>query len=395
MDAFFEYRSLLEMTKVAAMVSAIAAFLSAFGWFLLPRFAKRSRGLAVTPDGSQVQLNLSEGPTEPTGLLALSRLLPWMAGICFAMNLTAQATRYFEVRHWPAQTMYEVIPLGTTAGFLSCIVLYFVLSLQKTRGVARGFSDLFLAVIFVGAWFTLVSVLRLDPTGRALPPALQSYWFSTHITAYMFGYFTLFIATAAAWLLFCFKFWRGFVDRENHPVSKLTKWGVPIFVLVAAPFGSMGMSLGPGLLAVTGLIAGLSAWSGSKMEWFDRWEKGSDRFTWLIFVVGFPFLTAGLIQGGLWAQEAWALYWGWDSKEVSAFISWLFYVVYLHLRYVVGWRGEKGMWILAFGGLSIYITFQLFGYLPASQASLHRYTDMSVVPAEGMMAPPPEAPMAN
>ena len=46
-----------------------------------------------------------------------------------------------------------------------------------------------------------------------------------------------------------------------------------------------------------------------------------------------------------------------------------------------------------FGGLSIYITFQLFGYLPASQSSLHRYTDMSVVPAEGMMAPPPEAPV--
>lgn len=395
MEEIFEYRSLLEMTKVAAMVSAVAAFVSAFGWFLLPRFAKQNSGVAVTPDGSQVKVSLAGNTQEPMGLLALSRLLPWMAALCFVINLAAQVTRYFEVRHWPAQTMYEVIPLGTTAGFLSCIVLYFVLSLQKTRGVARGFSDLFLGVIFVGAWFTLVSVLRLDPTGRALPPALQSYWFSTHITAYMFGYFTLFIATAAAWLLFCFKFWRGIVDRQHHSLTGLTKWGVPAFAVIAAPFGPMGLGLGPGLLAMTGLIAAISTWSGSKMEWFDRWEKGSDRFTWLIFVVGFPFLTAGLIQGGLWAQEAWALYWGWDSKEVSAFISWLFYVVYLHLRYVVGWRGEKGMWILAFGGLSIYITFQLFGYLPASQASLHRYTDMSVVPAEGMMAPPPEAPMAN
>ena len=70
---------------------------------------------------------------------------------------------------------------------------------------------------------------------------------------------------------------------------------------------------------------------------------------------------------------------------MSALISWLFYVIYLHLRYVAGWRGEKGMWILASGGLSIYITFQLFGMLPASQSSLHRYTDMEEVPAERLM----------
>ena len=52
-----------------------------------------------------------------------------------------------------------------------------------------------------------------------------------------------------------------------------------------------------------------------------------------------------------------------------------------------GWRGEKGMFVLLMGGVSVYITFQLFGLLPASQSSLHRYTDMEVVPAEGMMEP--------
>ena len=393
MENFFEYRRLLEMTKFAAMASTLVAFLTSVGWFLLPRLARRNSGVATTPEGAQISVSSAGEPREPGMLLLFSRLLPWLAGLCFVLNLTAQTARFFEVMHWPAQTMYEVIPLGTTAGFLSCLVLYFVLGLQRTCGAARGFSDLFLAVIFLGAWLTLVSVLKLDPTGRALPPALQSYWFSTHITAYMFGYFTLFIATAAAWLLFCFKFWRGVLDGQNHPMSSLTKWGVPSFALISAPFGPMGLGLGPGLLLVTGVIAALSKRVGSHLAWFDRWEQGSDRFTWLIFVVGFPFLTAGLIQGGLWAQEAWALYWGWDSKEVSALISWLFYVIYLHLRYVAGWRGEKGMWILAFGGLSIYITFQLFGYLPASQSSLHRYTDMSVVPAEGMMAPPPEAPV--
>ena len=148
---FFEYRRLLEMTKFAAMASTLVAFVSAFGWFLLPRLSRKTSGVVATPEGAQMSVTTGREPRDPGLLLNISRLLPWLAGLCFVINLTAQTARYFEVMHWPAQTMYEVIPLGTTAGFLSCIVLYFVLGLQKTRGVARGFSDLFLGVIFLGS----------------------------------------------------------------------------------------------------------------------------------------------------------------------------------------------------------------------------------------------------
>lgn len=383
MDVKFEFRNLLEWTLVASSGATVIALGTALLWFLVPLMRKSSSGVAVTPEGAQVSVNTSEKGTSPSWLISLSRLLPFFSLICLALNLVAQTARYFEVMHWPAQTMYEVIPLGTATGFLASIVLYYVLGFNKLRGASRGFSDLFQALIFLGCAFTLYIVLQLDPTGKALPPALQSYWFSTHITAYMFGYFTLFIATAAAWLFFCFKFWRGLFHAKTHPMSKLTFWGTILFAAISIPFGTMGIMMGPGLVLLTGLISLIGV--KSKMAWFDRWEEGADRFTWLIFVVGFPFLTAGLIQGGLWAQESWAIYWGWDSKEVSALISWLFYIIYLHLRYVAGWRGEKGMWILAYGGLSIYITFQLFGMLPASQSSLHRYTDMEGVPAEGLM----------
>ncbi len=383
MAELFEFRRLLEMTQMAALASTGVALLAALGWFLAPLMRKSVSGVAVTPEGAQMTVSGSDKAKDPAWLLGMSRLLPILSLVCLGLNCLAQTARYFEVMHWPAQTMYEVIPLGTATGFLANFVLYYVLGFHKLRGVSRGFSDLFQALIFLGCWFTLMLTLQLDPTGKALPPALQSYWFSTHITAYMFGYFTLFIATMAAWLFFCFKFWRGLLHPKAHPMSKLNFWGTLLFAGVSIPFGSMGIAMGPGMVLLTGLIAVLSV--KSKMAWFQRWEEGADRFTWLIFVVGFPFLTAGLIQGGLWAQESWAIYWGWDSKEVSALISWLFYVVYLHLRYVAGWRGEKGMWILAYGGLSVYITFQLFGMLPASQSSLHRYTDMEGVPAEGLM----------
>lgn len=387
----FSFRSLLYWTLNLAAAGTIVGFAAALSRALAPAFRRKAR-MALPEGAGSVDVDLpDDGGRMATIMGGLSWLTLLLCAACFLVNLAAMLSRAVEVQHWPAQTMYEVIPLGTTACFLSVLVLYFVLGIHRMTGFAKGFGDLFVALILLGSVFTLRYVLRLDPTGRALPPALQSYWFPTHISAYMFGYFTLFIATLGTWLYFCFKFSRAILDREGYEISKVTKWGILFMALVPAFYGRLGILFGPGVLALTFVISLLAYRQPGGFRWFDSWEKGgADRFSWLIFVVGFPFLTAGIVQGALWAQEAWALYWGWDSKEVSALISWLFYVVYLHLRYVAGWRGERAMAILYFGGLSIYITFQLFGDLPASQSSLHRYTDMDVVPAEGMMEP--EAP---
>ena len=56
-----------------------------------------------------------------------------------------------------------------------------------------------------------------------------------------------------------------------------------------------------------------------------------------------------------------------------------------HLRMLGGYRGQKAMGVLLGGALSILITFQLFGFLPDSQKSMHRYTDDGVVPMEGQI----------
>jgi len=383
----FSYRSLLYVTMYISVLGGVLGLLTSLGWFLLPARSRRRQASRVALAGvGETAPEPEQGGRSGHPLLsAHSWALLGVCGLGLVVNFAAQASRYVEVQHWPAQTMYEVIPLGTTSAFLAALILYFVLGLHRQKNVARAFGDLFVGLIMAGIAVTISITLGLDPTGKALPPALQSYWFSTHISAYMFGYFTLFIATLAAWLHFCFKFWRGVLQPREYPLGRGTLLLTVLSTVVMVPFGTGGVAFGPGVLLLTGLFSLVSMRGPGKMSWFDGWEEGSDRFTFLIFVVGFPFLTAGLIQGALWAQEAWALYWGWDSKEVSALISWVFYIVYLHLRYVGGWRGEKSMWILLFGGISIYITFQLFGHLPASQSSLHRYTDMDSVPAEGMM----------
>lgn len=66
-----------------------------------------------------------------------------------------------------------------------------------------------------------------------------------------------------------------------------------------------------------------------------------DSINYYSLVSGFPFLSAGMITGSVYAQYALGTYWQWDPKEVWSLVTWLFYAVLLHERVVVGWRGKR------------------------------------------------------
>lgn len=51
-------------------------------------------------------------------------------------------------------------------------------------------------------------------------------------------------------------------------------------------------------------------------------------------IVGLVLLTVGNFLGGVWANESWGRYWGWDPKETWALVSILFYAVVIHLRFI-------------------------------------------------------------
>ncbi|MBG0820326.1 cytochrome c biogenesis protein CcsA [Planomonospora sp. ID91781] len=60
-------------------------------------------------------------------------------------------------------------------------------------------------------------------------------------------------------------------------------------------------------------------------------------------VIGFPIWTFAVVAGALWADKAWGRYWGWDPKEIWAFITWIVYAGYLHARATAGWKGRAAM----------------------------------------------------
>ena len=47
-------------------------------------------------------------------------------------------------------------------------------------------------------------------------------------------------------------------------------------------------------------------------------------------------LTIGTFLGGVWANESWGRYWGWDPKETWALVSVLIYSFVVHMRFIPG-----------------------------------------------------------
>ena len=318
----------------------------------------------------------SRDPARRARLPMLATLGLLVLGI--AASAVSVAFRWREVNHFPSQTMSEVLVMSGFACLVSLFVLHFALRWREHGPGWAVVGDALMLVVFVGVFLVYFYSSTLSTAQRDLPPALQSYWFAPHLSSLIFSYATLTIAGLIAVIYFCIRFWSVLRHGGKSAWSQ---------VLILA-----GLALVPFTHVVTLpilLLVGAALWVVGGAQALPRGERLSELETKLeavshrAFAVGFPFLTAGLFMGAFWAQEAWANYWGWDSKENSALITWLVYVVYIHLRMLGGYRGEKAMALLVGGALSVFVTFQIFGYLPDSQKSLHRYTDDGVVPMEG------------
>ena len=82
-----------------------------------------------------------------------------------------------------------------------------------------------------------------------------------------------------------------------------------------------------------------------------------DSVTYRMIAIGWPLLTAGIISGAVWANSAWGTYWSWDPKETWSLITWFVYAIYLHARYVRGWKGSQMAVISAAGFLAVIFTY--------------------------------------
>lgn len=78
---------------------------------------------------------------------------------------------------------------------------------------------------------------------------------------------------------------------------------------------------------------------------------------------GFIFLTLGIVTGSIWARQAWGTYWQWDPKETWSLITWFLYLIQLHQRFTVGWRGKRAAVMAVIGFASVVFTLWGVTYL--------------------------------
>ncbi|MFL6157013.1 MAG: c-type cytochrome biogenesis protein CcsB [Marmoricola sp.] len=98
-----------------------------------------------------------------------------------------------------------------------------------------------------------------------------------------------------------------------------------------------------------------------------------DRTAYRVHAFAFPIWTfAALIAGPIWAQSAWGRYWGWDPKEVWAFITWVVYAAYLHARATAGWKGKAAAVIAIIGLATLWFNFVGINFFFGS-GSQHSY----------------------
>jgi cytochrome c-type biogenesis protein CcsB len=85
----------------------------------------------------------------------------------------------------------------------------------------------------------------------------------------------------------------------------------------------------------------------------------------MTMTIGVFMLTIGTFLGGIWANESWGRYWGWDPKETWALVAVLTYAVILHLRYIPTLKSKfifnaVSMWgysavLFTFFGVNFYL----------------------------------------
>ena len=232
-----------------------------------------------------------------------------LLGIAFLYHSYGMGLRWYLSGHAPWSNGYEALILVAWGSLLA--------GFSFIR-----FSKITLAATALLAFFTLMTASHssYDPQLTNLQPVLKSYWLIIHVATLTISY--------------------GFLGLG--------------FVL-----GLMNLCLY--------LIK-----NSKNTKRIDLIIKELTHINELNLVIGLFLATIGTFLGGIWANESWGRYWGWDAKETWALVIVLAYTIILHFRLV---PKMKSLYVFNVGAVigfaSILMTF--FGVNYYLSKGLHSY----------------------
>lgn len=236
------------------------------------------------------------------------KVLKIAIGLLFLVHTAGLIVRWYISGHAPWSDAYESMI------YVAWATMFFGLIFGRK-------SDLTIAATaFVTSMILMIAHWNwMDPAIANLQPVLNSYWLMIHVAVIVasYGPFTLGMILGVVCLILMV-----FTNSKNKEKMKLNIKELTIINEMA-------------------------------------------------LTVGLVLLVIGNFLGGMWANESWGRYWGWDPKETWALISIFVYAFVLHMRLIPGLRGRfifNLAAMIAFGS----IMFTYFGvnfYL----SGLHSY----------------------
>ncbi|WP_170000035.1 cytochrome c biogenesis protein CcsA [Campylobacter sp. RM9328] len=195
----------------------------------------------------------------------------WLFVFGFAAHTFGLALRWYIAGHAPWSDSYEsMIYIGWSAALAG--VVFFRSSLLTLCA-----ASLLASVVMLVAHMSFV-----NPQITNLVPVLKSYWLSIHVS------------------------------------------------IITASYGFLGLGCLLGILALVLMILK----NGKNKERLNDQIRYITAINEISLIVGLSMLTVGNFFGGIWANESWGRYWGWDSKETWSFVSIVVYAIVLHLRFI-------------------------------------------------------------
>jgi len=95
-----------------------------------------------------------------------------------------------------------------------------------------------------------------------------------------------------------------------------------------------------------------------------------DRAQMTVMQLAFWILGVGVLLGAYWADHAWGRWWAWDPKETWALITWIIYLIVIHVRLGVNNRGLVTAWL---GVLGFFVMLWTYWGVNLLLAGLHSY----------------------
>tara|TARA_B100000768_G_scaffold181013_1_gene202553 strand:- start:862 stop:1803 length:942 start_codon:yes stop_codon:yes gene_type:complete len=294
------------------------------------------------------------------GILLLTMIFYWMSLILFKNPILSEigkigsiianvllfiilGSRWVVAGYFPLSNLYESLLFLTWTLLSTYLVVEY-----KTKSKLIGATLIPVALLING--FANLTLPPEMQKASPLVPALQSNWLMMHVSMMMLSYATLIVGSLLS-ILFLIIAKGKEINYKPLTQSKNINDSVILNNMTVA-YDESNYNLEVNNENKLKLLYSIDNWS------------------YRVIGLGFPFLTIGIIAGGVWANEAWGSYWSWDPKETWALITWLVFAAYLHARITKNWQGKRTAILGSLGFFVIWVCYLGVNFLGKG---LHSY----------------------